>query len=375
MKILLIGPTYPFRGGIAHYTTLLCRALREDHEVKFISFKRQYPRLFFPGKTDQDISKHPLRVDNVNYMIDPLNPLSWLATVRLITEFQPEKLVLPWWASYWALPFWTILTHIKRSLDCEIVFICHNVVDHESQFFSKYAARAVLSKADRLLTHSHDETRKLHDLFGPHVNGVTAFLPTYAELKVKEYTPEEAKTELGLTGDVLLFFGFVRPYKGLGILLEAMPAVLKEKQVTLLIVGEFWWDKKKYLDQIRNSGLSDHVKIVDRYVPNEEMGQYFAAADLVVQPYISASGSAISQLAYGFDRPVIATRVGSLPEVIEDGQNGRIVEPGDAQGLAEAIVTSLEPATKNRFLENAIRTKERFSWKRMADIVTGVVQL
>jgi len=371
VKILLIGPTHPFRGGIAHYTTLLCLALREHHEVKFISFKRQYPRLFFPGKTDRDISKHPLRVDHVNYTIDPLNPLSWLATVRLITAFQPEKLVLPWWASFWMPSFWTILTLVRSKLTCEVVFICHNVIDHESNILTKFATKTVLSKGDRLLTHSHEETRKLQDIMGKNTHVVTAFLPTFSNLGRKKFTKDAAKETLGLKGQILLFFGFVRDYKGLGVLLDAMPIVLQTKEVTLLIVGEFWKDKDKYLRQIKDSRIASHVKIIDQYVPNEDLGAYFTAADLVVQPYLSATGSAVSQLAYGFDRPVIATKVGSLPEVIEDGINGRVVEPGDVRGLAVAILKSLEPQTQNLFLENAVKTKEKFSWKRMADIITG----
>jgi glycosyltransferase involved in cell wall biosynthesis len=371
MKIALIGPTYPFRGGIAHYTTLLCRTLRQKHDVKFISFKRQYPKILFPGKSDRDPSKNPVRVDNIEYILDSMNPLTWIEVFRAIKEYKPDKVVIPWWVSFWMPPFWSILTMVKHSLRSEIVMICHNVVEHESNFFKRMAAKAVLSKADCLITHSHEETCRLKELLGKGVPAVTAFLPTYAPIGNRRYTKEQAKEKIGLVGNVLLFFGFVRPYKGLAILLDAMPIVLKEKEVTLLIVGEFWKDKTKYLTQIQDYQIASRVRIIDEYVPNEEIGLYFAASDLVVQPYISATGSAISQLAYGLDRPVIATHVGGLQEVIENGVNGRVVEPNNAKALARAILESLEPGALDTLSQNAVKTKEKFSWKRIAEIVCG----
>lgn len=371
MKIVLIGPTYPFRGGIAHYTTLLCRALRKKHEVKFISFKRQYPQFLFPGKCDRDSSKKPVKVDNVDYILDSINPFTWIAVSWAIKRFKPDKVVIPWWVTFWMPQFWFILTMVKSCLKSKIVLICHNVVEHESNFLKKMASKAVLSKADRLITHSNKETLKLKNLLGKCVNVKTAFHPTYASLSNDRYTKGQAKEKLGLIGNILLFFGFVREYKGLNVLLDAIPEVLKKKNVTLLIVGEFWKDKQMYIDKINKLELSPKIRIVDEYIPNEEIGVYFAAADLVVQPYINASGSGISQIAYGFDRPVIATNVGSLPDVVEDGINGRIIEPGIVQGLAKAILESLEPVTLNKFLHNATKTKEKFSWERMAEIVCG----
>jgi glycosyltransferase involved in cell wall biosynthesis len=371
VKIVLIGPTYPFRGGLSHHTTLLCRYLREDHNVKFISFKRQYPKLLFPGRSDRDSSTRPLKVDNVDYIIDSINPLTWREAGKAIRNFGPDKIVIPWWVAFWAPHFWSIITMVKRRPGLEVVFICHNVFEHEPNFIKKLATKAVLSKADRIITHSKEETLKLKNLLGDDFNIITAFHPTYTDLNESGITRERAREKLGLSGNVLLFFGFVRPYKGLGVLLEAMPAVLEAKEVTLLVVGEFWKDKQKYIDTINNAGISANIRIIDRYVPNEEIGLYFAVSDLVIQPYISVSGSGISQIAYGCDRPVIATNVGSLTEVVEDGINGRTVEAGNAQALAEAILDSLEPETLSKFTENAVKTKKKFSWERMTRIVTG----
>lgn len=367
----MLGPTYPYRGGIAHYTTLLCRALRENHDVKFISFKRQYPRILFPGRSDRDPSKNPVKIDDVDYLLDSLNPFSWIKVYRAIKEFKPEKVVIPWWVAFWMPQFWTVASLVKKYLHSEIVFICHNAIEHESNIIKKVATKIVLKKADRLISHSKEETLRIKDLIGNGVNAVTAFHPTYANLSDKRYSKEEAKEKLELKGNVLLFFGFVREYKGLDVLLDAMSIIPEDKNITLLVVGEFWHDKQKYIDKINNHGISENVRIIDEYVPNEAIGIYFAASDLVVQPYNSASGSGICQIAYGFDRPVIATNVGSLPEVVLDGENGRLVKPRNPEALAEAILESLEKDTLDRLTRNAVKTKERFSWGKMVEIIVS----
>lgn len=372
MRIAIIGPTYPFRGGIAHYTTLLCRALRREHEVKFISFKRQYPRVLFPGSTDRDESTLLVTVGGVEYIIDSLNPMTWISAARAVQKYGPEILVIPWWVAFWAIPFWSMMALVKRHIPCEIVVICHNVMEHESSIFKQLATKTVLLRADRLITHSREETQKAKELLGSDLNIVTAFHPSYADLTPVRYLKDEAKDKLGLSGDVILFFGFVREYKGLNVLIEAMPTILRKKNVTLLIVGEFWKKKEAYLDHIRRLGIEPQVRIIDKYVPNEEMGLYFGAADLVIQPYVSASGSGVCQLAFGFDRPVVGSRIGSIAEVVEDDVNGRLVTPGDPKELAGAVSASLEPATLHRYSANAEKTKERFSWRGLADIVVGL---
>jgi glycosyltransferase involved in cell wall biosynthesis len=369
MKLALIGPTYPFRGGIAHHTTLLCKALRQNHDVKFISFTRQYPGFLFPGRSDRDTSDEPVKIDGVDYIIDSLNPLTWLAAVRQLKEFQPEKLILPWWVAFWTPQFLTILSLLKYFCSCEIVFICHNAIGHDGGWLEKLGARIALSKGDLLITHSREETDKLRNLLGKDVAVVSVIHPTYSPLSDKRYAKGQAKDLLGLRGPVLLFFGFVRNYKGLNILLDAMPLVLRSKEVTLVVVGEFWKDKRAYLEQIQRYGIGTSVRIVDEYVRNEKIGVYFGAADLVVLPYLSATGSGVCQAAFGFDRPVVAGEVGGISEIVEDGINGKLVAPGNPQELATAILWSLEPKNLNKLSANSARTKERFSWEKLAAIV------
>lgn len=371
MKISLLGPTYPYRGGIAHYTTLLCRELRKEHEVQFLSFSRQYPKWLFPGRTDRDPSKNALLVEGVDYCLDSMNPLTWITTAGKITRFQPDLLILPWWVVFWLPQFMAIILLVKKRTVAEVVFICHNAIEHESSWWKLKATKGILSRGDRILTHSKEESHSLRDILGCAAKITTAFLPSYAPLCGAFPRPDQAKEELGLKGNVLLFFGFVRGYKGLDILMRAMPGVRKQVDVTLLVVGEFWKGKDNYMRLIGDLGISDFVHVIDAYIPNEEIGLYFSAADLVVQPYRSASGSAICQLAYAFGKPVIATNVGSLREVVIDGENGRIVPPDNVTALADAICTSLEPEVLKRLTDEAKLTAEKFSWHRLMRFITN----
>ena len=361
MRICLIGPSYPFRGGLAHYTTLLYRHLRKRHQVSFYAFKRQYPRWLFPGKTDRDISEAPLQESEVQYILDSINPLTWLDICRRIKQDRPELVIIPWWTSFWSPQFWTITTLVKRFSSAKILFICHNIVDHEAYFFSRICSRAVLNNGHHFLVHSQSDGKRLMELV-PSASINHVFHPLYDFFSTGVLAPTEARARLALQGETILFFGFVRPYKGLEDLLRALPLILKHRKITLLVVGEFWEGKEAVVELIQTLKIEHAVRLVDRYVPNEEVGLYFSAADLVVLPYVSGTGSGIVQIAYGLEKPVVATRVGSLPEVVEDGRTGYLVNPGDPKALADAVLRFFLEEKKNEFVENIRRAKDRFSW-------------
>jgi len=248
------------------------------------------------------------------------------------------------------------------------------VVEHESHFLKVLGSKLVLGLGDQIITHSGEETEKVKKLLDLEVQTITAFHPTYTGLDIAIPKKNAARHKLGLKNPyVLLFFGFVRHYKGLDLLLEAMPHILSARDAILLVVGEFWEGQDIYLKQIERLDIKDQVIMVDKYVPNEEVGLYFSAADLVVQPYRSVTGSGICQLAYGLDRPVVASDLGSLSEVIKDGLNGRLVQPGDIEGLAHAVTESLAPDTLRNLTKRAAQTKNRFSWERLVAIITSTV--
>jgi glycosyltransferase involved in cell wall biosynthesis len=369
MKLVLIGPVYPFRGGIAHYTTVLRNELASrGHEVLLISFRRQYPAWLFPGKTDRDPSASPLEAPSARYILDLLNPWTWWQAIRAIRAYRPQRVVLQWWQALWA-PVWLAIEVSQRATHTPVTVICHNVLPHERRPLDAALARAVLGLADRALVQSASECDDLHGLLPRKPVDVVPH-PLYDMLAGQAITRDEARRQLGVdaAGPVLLFFGFVRDYKGLDYLLAAMPAVIVAfPDVRLLVAGEFWKNRAKYEAQIGALEIRAHVTLVDRYIPNEEAPLYFAAANLVTLPYASATQSGVLQMALGFDRPVVATRVGGLADVIEEGDDVTLVEPCDPAALAEAIIAFLRMPVSRGVAASRVRGKER--WGQVVDAV------
>ncbi len=371
MKVVLIGPTHPFRGGIAHYTTVLNQKLQDaGHDVLLVSFRRQYPSWLFPGKTDRDPSTQILAASNVRYLIDSLNPLSWINTFLEIRAYRPQLVVFQWWHEFW-FPVWLVLEWLLRwGCQAKIAVICHNVLPHEHRIWSKMLARLVFRQADQVVVQSTSEKMRLLQIAPVgHVEIIPH--PLYDMLEQHPITREEARQRLGIrhTIPVLLFFGFVREYKGLHVLIEALPAVRAQfSEVRLLVVGEFWEDRRNYERQIRALDLEQNVQLVDRYVPNEEVALYFKAADVVVLPYVAATQSGVLQLALGFSTPVIVSRVGGIPEAVTEEDDIILVEPGDARALSEAIMARLRTSVP-RTGAGVSRANSERRWKSLVDVL------
>ncbi len=374
MKIALVGLTHPFRGGISHYTTLLYQALEKRHEVRFYSLSRQYPRLLFPGRTQIDHSGDALQVPN-DPCLDSVNPFSWWITARRIRRFRPDLALFSWWHPFFAPAFGTVARLAAMFGGVPSCFLCHNVIPHEHSVLDRLLLRYAFPPAAAFVTHSRADAEKLKTIrpraavrHSPH--------PTYdAFVPSERLSPQDAKDRLGLAGRrVLLFFGFVRAYKGLGHLLEAMLDLPPQEGYHLVVVGEFYEDRDVYqtaLDTLRERG---QLTLVDRYVPNEEVPLYFSAADVVMVPYVSATQSGIVQMAYGFRTPVIATAVGGLPEVVSDGQTGYLVPPADASALAGAVRRLFGHDDPESFGNHIDRAGEAFSWDRMVETIEKVCQ-
>jgi glycosyltransferase involved in cell wall biosynthesis len=369
MRICVVGPTYPYRGGIAHYTTLLVRHLRAaGHWAKLYSFTRQYPRFLFPGKTDRDPSATPLRVD-CEYVLDPINPLTWWRLYRKIKRDAPDLLILQWWVPYWT-PCLTVLSRLVRNnTRTKILYVCHNVVPHDGGgTLDRRLAMAVLRRGDAFIVHSEQDLWRLRALL-PKAQITHTHHPTYQSLADTARPPQaDVRRELGLEAErVVLFFGFVRQYKGLDYLVRAMGPVNTRLPVHLLVVGEFWTSEDYFVALAEQFGVQEHITFVNRYVPNEELGRYFELADAVVLPYISATQSGVAQLAFGFGKPVITTRVGGLPEVVRDNETGLIVPPQDWQALADAIIGFYERDLGPTLSANVRRAHQQndFSWEEL----------
>jgi glycosyltransferase involved in cell wall biosynthesis len=376
LKLALVGPVYPYRGGIAHYTTMLYRELVAcGNQASLYSFKRQYPRRLFPGPTDRDPSQQRLDVE-CKYMLDSLNPFTWWTTAQAIRVQQPDVLLLQWWVPFFA-PIWMVLAWAAHRFGIKTVFICHNVLPHEQRPLDKMLARWTLGLGDGFIVPSQDEREHLLALL-PDRRVEIAPHPIYDMFAEQAMPRGEARKQLGLPQDapVLLFFGFVREYKGLRYLLEAMPEILAElSDVRLLVVGEFWQGKQPYLDQIARLGIEQNVVIVDQYVPNEQVPLYFSAADVVVLPYTDVTQSGVVQLAFGFGVPVITTRVGGLPDVVADGKTGYLVDPGDVSGLSRAIVGFFRQDRAASFRIAIEQGWAQCGWGKVVDMTLKLVKV
>lgn len=370
MKIALVGLTHPFRGGISHYTTLLCRALREKHEVRFFSLKRQYPGFLFPGATQMDNSAVPFQVANTP-CLDSMNPLSWIVTFNNIRKFEPDFILFSWWHPFFAPAFGSVAFLAGIFARIPSCYLCHNVFPHDPSPLDKILLRYAFFSARVFITHSQTDADNLKRL-RPAALVHKASHPSYdAFASMNRISEPDAKARLGLTGKrVLLFFGFVRKYKGLHCLLEAMAVLEPEEGYHLLVVGEFYQDKKEYSGNLDLLAGRNQITLVDRYVPNEDVPLYFSAADLVVLPALTATQSGIIQIARGFLKPVIATNVGGLPEAIADGKTGFLVPPSDPKALAMAIRNYFSGNRKEDFQRNIAREKAAHSWDRMVQTIT-----
>jgi glycosyltransferase involved in cell wall biosynthesis len=369
-RICLVGPAYPFRGGIAHFTSALARTFAAHHDVFVANFKRLYPGFLFPGKTQFDESGNPFDVDS-RRLIDTLNPASFWQTARAIHDFRPDCVIFQWWHPFFAPAYRTIIFFLSKLGTTNIVFLCHNVLPHESSPVDRWLIRIAFHPVKSFLVQSTEDRDNLLRLrrgarvrVQPH--------PIYDIFRRGARSREQARAELGVDGPMLLFFGLIRPYKGLGILIDAFAQSLEHTEARLFIVGEFYEDKAPYVERINRLGIAKRVTIVDRYVPNEDVETYFLASDVVILPYLSATQSGITQIAFAFDKPVIVTAVGGLPDVVEDGKTGFVVPPANPGALAAAIGKFYEAGDPARW-EAAVRAaKGRFSWERCREALLSL---
>lgn len=373
MKIAMIGPVHPYKGGIAHYTDLLCRALREDgNEVQLYSFKFQYPKLLYK-KPQKDMKSSGFGTNDADFCIHTLNPFNWIKVAGRIKKQKPELIILQWWHPYFAPCFWSICNLLRRE---KILFVCHNVFPHERFPLDRLLTKWTLGCGRYFITQSKMDARDLLSVKHDAVYRVTPH-PTYGMFCRQGMSMQKAREQLQIDQGqrVLLFFGFVRKYKGLQYLLEAMK-LLKERdfKVQLWVVGDFGEDKDEYVEQIRTFEIGDQVQMVQGYVPDDEVEKYFAASDLVVLPYLSATQSGIVQIAFGFEKPVLVTEVGGLPDVVTNGKTGYVVEPRSAEMIAEAIMDYYINNRREAFVSQIEKEKDRFSWKTFVDTLMEMVR-
>lgn len=368
LKIVLIGPVYPYKGGIAHYTSLMYQALAKRHDVEMISYKMQYPKLLFK-KEQKDYSNDMFKVEGTQFIINTANPFNIMNVARKIKKMKPDVVISQWWHPYFAPCYWILESVLGKKI--QKMFICHNVFPHERFPMDKFLTKLVLKKGDAFIVHSKSDGEDLLTI-KPNAKYRQNPHPTYNAFKIRNITKSQARDELHKSQDekLLLFFGFVREYKGLKHLLNAMPKVQeKTGNVKLMVVGSFGEDKEEYMRLIRENHIEDLVEVIDGYTPDNEVEKYFAACDAVVLPYESATQSGIVQIAYGFEKPVIVTNVGGLPDVVTDGKTGYVVEPQNPEVLADAVIQYYKEDKEKEFIENVREEAYRFDWERMVEVV------
>ncbi len=370
-KIILIGPVYPYKGGISHYTGMLCRALRKKYEAEMISYSLQYPKFLFK-KEQKNYEDDFLQIEGTKYLINTANPLNWPSVVSFIRKEKPDLMIMQWWHPYFAPCYRALTAHLHRHV--RILYVCHNVFPHERFPMDRKLTRMAMRHVDYFTVQSGTDEADLLEIRSDAAYRRTV-LPTFDLFQRSDLMRRDARGRLGISSEqkVLLFFGFVREYKGLKHLLNALPDIGKrlggKDNVKLLVVGDFGSGKQEYLDLIKSLDIHDFVNIYDGYVPDRDVEVFFKAADLSVLPYESATQSGIVQVSYGFSLPVVATNVGGLPDVVTDGVTGYVVEPKRPDLIADAVCKYFEENRYEEFKKNIEAESYRYSWERLVEIV------
>lgn len=367
-KIILLGTTWPFRsGGIATFNERLTRALIDNgDEVINYTFSLQYPSFLFPGKTQLSDQPAPEGLD-IKIKVNSVNPFNWLAVGREIRRLKPDLLLVRYWTPFMAPCLGTIARIVRRNNHTKVIAIADNIIPHEKHFIDNSLTGYFTGSCDGFITMSRTVLNDLKH-FAPLAPMVYTPHPLY-DIFGMMVPREQALKQLNLNAEFryLLFFGFIRDYKGLDWLLEAFGSEkLRRFPVKLIIAGEFYTSSEKYLKIIREKNLSDHVILRTDFIPDHDVANYFGAADMIVQPYKSATQSGVTQIAFHYNKPMLVTDVGGLGEIIPHGKVGYVVNPGP-EAITEAIFDFYDNDRNDFFTANVIREKEKFSWGTMAE--------
>lgn len=368
MKIVIIGPAWPYRGGIAAFGERLAREYqRQGHEVELVTFTLQYPGFLFPGKTQYSTDPAPEGM-SIRRLMSSVNPFSWLRTGRYIRRQKPDLVISAYWLPFMAPCLGTVL-RVAKGKGTRRVAILHNLIPHEHRPGDRLFSRYFVGSNDAFVTLSRSVLDDI-DHFDPR------------KRKPRTYSPHPLYDHYGTTLDraeacrllgleenhrYVLFFGFIREYKGLDLLLDAMSDPrLRELDVQLLVAGEFYGDPKPYHEQIARLGIGERVVLKTDFIPDSEVNRCFSVADVVAQPYRSATQSGVSQIAYHFEKPMVVTNVGGLPEIVPDGKAGFVVEP-DGKAIADALVRyfSDEETWRERLTAGVHDEKQKYGWDKL----------
>ncbi len=375
MKIILLGTAHPYRGGgLATFNERLARQLLfEGYDVQIFTFTLQYPKLFFPGKTQY--TENPAPTDlKITRLLNSVNPISWFKTGRRIRKENPDILLLKYWHPFMAPCLGTAVRLAKRAKQPKTKVICifDNVSPHEKKPFDSFLTKYFTGSIDGaiVMSRSVGEDLKLFRTDIPVIYNPHPLYDNYGDILLREDALRKLRLPEGYS--FLLFFGFIRAYKGLDILLRALGDVsLRKLKLKLIVAGEFYESDLPYRNLIRNLGIDDDVILFDRFINDDEVAMFFSAADLVVQPYRSATQSGVTQIAYHFGIPMLVTDVGGLSEIVPDGKCGYVVR-AEPEDVARAILDYFSNNRKAQFTEGVKLEKSRFTWNSLVNSITEV---
>lgn len=370
MKVIILGTAWPYRGGLSAFNERLAyQYQQEGNDVEIVTFTLQYPSFLFPGKTQYSSEPAPEGL-KITRMLNAINPISWWRTGRYIKRQRPQLLITKFWLPFMA-PALGTANRVARSRGMRRISILDNLIPHEKRFGDKMFARYFVGSVDGMVAMSRSVLADV-DLFDPAHRKARAFCPhPLYDHYGDPMSVAEARRLAGVPaeGRYVLFFGFIRDYKGLDLLLDAMADNrLKELGVKLIVAGEFYGDPKPYMEQIERLGIADRVVLKTDFIPDHEVNRYFCAADMVAQPYKSATQSGVTQIAFHFEKPMLVTRVGGLPEIVPDGKVGFVVEP-DARQIADALVRYYNEGWQERLAEGVREEKKKYLWTNMTEAI------
>lgn len=364
-KIIIVGPAYPFRGGIAAFDERMAiDLLRLGHTVEIVNFTTQYPAFLFPGKTQYTSEPIPVLL-KITRLLSSINPISWFRTAKYLRKQNPDLIILRFWIPFMGPALGTVGRLVGNK--SKVIGFVDNLIPHEKRIGDKLLSKYFVNSCDGFISLSKQVKEEIERfttkecLMAPH--------PVYDHYGDKA-TKQDSCEELNLNPDTnyILFFGFIRNYKGLDLLVKAFSeSNLKVKNYKLLIAGEFYEDEKQYLDLITSLQLNEYIELHSHYIPDEEIKYYFGACDLVVQPYRSATQSGISQLAYHFEKPMIVTNVGGLPEIVKNEETGYVTEVNPT-AISNAMNAFIE-GDIHRFDKAIQLEKTKYTWSHLSQTI------
>lgn len=372
MRIIIVGTAFPYRGGLAAYNERLAREyVKQGHDVEIITFTVQYPGFLFPGKTQFSTEKAPTDL-SITRKINAINPMTWAKVGREIKDKSPDMVIFCYWMAFIAPCFGTI-ARTARSPKTKMVALIHNMIPHEPTILDRLFPRYFVKAMDGFVAMAESVIADINHFDADNKPKIVSPHPIYDHYG-DALTKKEAAMKLGLHEHkpYILFFGFIRQYKGLDLLLEAFADErLRQFPVRLIIAGEFYENPEPYLNLIIQLKLEGLVELRTGFIPDSDVKNYFSVADLIAQPYRSATQSGVSQIAYHFEKPMLVTNVGGLAETIPDGKVGYVVEV-DKKQIADAMVDFFSNSRSLLMVENIRIEKKKFLWSKMTDAIDGL---